>query len=232
MRDDDVLGDAFRWLNDPLVWQGSRGVLARTVEHLGMAGAAVALAALVALPLGIWLGHRNRGGSWLIPLTNTTLALPTLALLMIFASTGVGFGNRPTVIALAIFAAPPILANSWTALREVDRSVRDAARGMGMSSARSLTRVELPLALPLVSAGLRTASVQVVASVSLAAFVGGGGLGRFLVDGFATRRYGQVLAAAVLIAVLCLLVEAVLALGQRLLTPVPLRTGRGAVARS
>lgn len=232
MRDSDVLGSALRWLNDPLVWQGSRGILARTAEHLGMAGLSVLIAAVVALPLGIWLGHRGRGGSWLIPLTNTSLALPTLALLMIFASSGVGFGNRPTVIALAIFAAPPILANAWTALREVDRSVREAARGMGMSGMRSLLHVELPLALPLVAAGLRTASVQVVASVSLAAFVGGGGLGRFLVDGFATRRYGQVLAAALLIALLCLLVEAVLAAGQRLLTPVPLRTGRGAVARS
>jgi osmoprotectant transport system permease protein len=226
---DGVVGDALRWFNDPLVWQGPNGIVTRTVEHVGMSLAAVLLASVVALPLGIWLGHRGRGGNGLVVAVNTSRALPTVALLYIFASTGVGFGNRPAVIAAAVFALPPVLANAWTGVREVDRATREAARGMGMSDLRVLTRVELPLAMPLIAAGLRTATVQVVATVALAALVGGGGLGRFIVDGFATRRFGPVLGGAVLVAVLALLAEAVLAAVQRSLTPAPLRV---AAARS
>lgn len=223
MNDDDVLGQALLWLNDPLNWQGSRGVPALVAEHLGMSAAAVLLAAVVALPLGVWLGHRDRGGTVTVVATNTSRALPTLALLYIFAMTGLGFGNRPTIVAAALFAVPPILANAFTGIREVDPAARDAARGMGMSGARSLLAVELPLALPLIAAGLRTAAVQVVATVPLAALVGGGGLGTLIVTGFATQRFGEVVAGAVLVAALCLLVELVLAVGQRVLTPPPMR---------
>lgn len=223
MNDDDVLQQALTWLNDPLNWQGSRGVPALVVEHLGMSLAAVLLAAAVALPLGVWLGHRDRGGTVTVVATNTSRALPTLALLYIFAMTGLGFGNRPTVVAAALFAVPPILANAFTGIREVDPAARDAARGMGMSGARSLLAVELPLALPLIAAGLRTAAVQVVATVPLAGLVGGGGLGTLIVTGFATQRFGEVVAGAVLVAALCLLVELVLAVGQRVLTPPPMR---------
>lgn len=215
--------EALRWFNDPLVWTGTGGIVGRTVEHLGMSAAAVLIAAVIALPLGIWLGHRGRGGGAVVAVVNASRALPTFALLLIFASSGLGFGNRPTVIAAAIFALPPILVNAWAGIREVDRSTRDAARGMGMSGARSLALVELPLALPLIAAGLRSATVQVIATVSLAALVGGGGLGRFVVDGFATRRFGVVVGGALVIAVLCLLAEAVMALVQRALTPAPLR---------
>lgn len=219
----DVLGDALTWLNDPLNWQGSRGVPALVVEHLGMSAAAVLLAAVVALPLGVWLGHRGRGGAMTVIVSNASRALPTLGLLYVFAMTGLGFGNRPTVLAAALFAVPPILSNAFTGVREVDQAARDAARGMGMSGARSLLAVELPLALPLIAAGLRTAAVQVVATVPLAALVGGGGLGTVIVRGFATQRYGAVLAGGVLVAALCLLVELVLAVVQRLLTPAPMR---------
>lgn len=223
MNDDDVLQQALTWLNDPLNWQGSRGVPALVVEHLGMSAAAVLLATAVALPLGVWLGHRDRGGTATVVATNTSRALPTLALLYIFAMTGLGFGNRPTIVAAALFAVPPILANAFTGIREVDPAARDAARGMGMSGARSLLAVELPLALPLIGAGLRTAAVQVVATVPLAGLVGGGGLGTLIVTGFATQRFGEVVAGAVLVAALCLLVELVLAAGQRVLTPPPMR---------
>ena len=227
MNDDDVLGQALLWLNDPLNWRGSRGVPALVAEHLGMSATAVLLAAVVALPLGVWLGHRDRGGTVTVVATNTSRALPTLALLYIFAMTGLGFGNRPTIVAAALFAVPPILANAFTGIRGVDPAARDAARGMGMSGGRSLLSVELPLALPLIAAGLRTAAVQVVATVPLAALVGGGGLGTLIVTGFATRRFGEVVAGAVLVAALCLLVEAVLAGTQRLLTPEPLRVRAG-----
>lgn len=223
--DDDVLRQAFLWLNDPLNWQGPTGVPALVAEHLGMSAVAVVLAAAVALPLGIWLGRRGRGGGVTVLVSNTSRALPTLALLYVFAMTGLGFGNRPTVLAAALFAVPPILSNAFTGLREVDPAARDAARGMGMSGRRSLATVELPLALPLIGAGLRTAAVQVVATVPLAALVGGGGLGTIIVTGFSTRRFGEVVAGGLLVAALCLLVEAVLAAGQRALTPAPLRVG-------
>ncbi|HMO12348.1 MAG TPA: ABC transporter permease subunit [Actinotalea sp.] len=227
----DVLRAALVWLNDPLNWTGSKGVLTLTGEHLGMSLAAVALAAAVALPIGIVLGHRRRGGTVAIVLANATRALPTLALLLIFATTGIGFGNRPTVIAAAIFAVPPILSNTYTGLREVDPAARDAARGMGMSGLRSLAVVEIPLALPLIGAGLRTSAVQVVATIPLAALVGGGGLGVIINDGFALQRYGQVLAGGLLVAALSLTTELVLGGLQRVLTPAPMRA-RATAARS
>jgi osmoprotectant transport system permease protein len=222
----DVLQDALAWLNDPLNWTGRDGVIALTVEHLRISALAVLLAAAVALPVGVWLGHRGRGGAVTVVVANTSRALPTFALLTIFASTGL-FGATATILAVAVFALPPILGNTVTGLTEVDADVRDAARGVGMSGARSLAVVELPLALPLIGAGLRTATTQVLATVPLAALVGGRSLGSIIVEGMALQRYGQVVAGAVLVAGLCLLVEGVLALVQRALTPAPMRVSPG-----
>ena len=217
---------ALVWLNDPVNWSGPGGITARTVEHLVMTVLAVVLAAVVALPVGIVLGHApgaERAARITVVLTNVSRALPTLALLTIFASTSLGFGNRPTVVAAAIFALPVILANTYAGVHGVDAGVRDAARGMGLSGRRVLGQVTLPLALPLITAGLRTATVQVIATIPLAALVGGGGLGVIIVQGFGTQRYGQVLAGGVLVAALCLLVEGVLAVVQRLATPASVR---------
>lgn len=218
----DVVLDAVTWLNDPLNWTGRGGVVALAREHLLISVAAVALAALVALPVGVWLGHRRRGGAVTVVLANTSRALPTFALLTIFASAGL-FGGSATTLAVAIFAVPPILTNAYTGVLGVDPDVRDAARGMGMSGWTTLRRVELPLALPLIGAGLRTAAVQVVATVPLAAFVGGTSLGSLIASGLALQRYGQVLAGGVLVAGLCLVVEAVLAGAQHAMTPRPMR---------
>jgi osmoprotectant transport system permease protein len=226
----DVLTDALAWLNDPLNWTGRRGVLALTAEHLRLSLLAVLLAAAVALPLGVWLGHRRRGGVVTVVLANTSRALPTFALLTIFASTGL-FGSRATVLAVAIFAVPPMLSNTFTGLMEVDADVRDAATGMGMSGPRALAQVEIPLALPLIAAGIRTATTQVLATVPLAALVGGTSLGTIIVNGMSLQRYGQVVAGAVLVAVLCLVVEALLALAQRALTPEPMRPQRSRLRR-
>ena len=221
----DVISSALAWLNDPLNWTGPNGVLALTREHITISAVAVLLATVVALPAGVWLGHRGRGGVLTVVLANTSRALPTFALLTIFASTGL-FGATATTLAVAIFAVPPILTNAYVGMRDVDADVRDAARGVGMSDLRSLFSVELPLALPLIAAGLRTAAVQVVATVPLAALVGGASLGTIIVSGLALQRYGQVVAGAVLVAALCLLVEAALAWAQRALTPVPMRPPR------
>jgi len=222
----DVLNDAIAWLNDPLNWTGPHGVLALTAAHLRVTFLAVLLAAVVALPGGVWLGHARRGGTLGVVVANTTRALPTLALLTLFASAGL-IGNTATVLACAVFAVPPLLTNTVTGIGDVDRDVVDAARGLGMSSRRRLREVELPLAVPLIAAGVRTAVVQVLATVPLAALVGGTSLGTIIVNGFGTQRYGQVLAGGILVAGLCLAAEGLLAIAQHLLTPRGLRAQRG-----
>ncbi len=217
---------AMQWLNDPLNWTNPGGVFDRLVEHLRISAVAVVLACLLAWPLGVWLGQRGRGGGLVVLLSNVTLAIPTMALITILPLTAVGFGERPIILAMAVFAVPPLLANAYTGLREVDPEVREAARGMGMSGVQRLVRVELPLAVPYLAAGFRTAAVQVVATTTLAAFVNGGGLGEILSDGFGktlARGSGEILAGGLLVATLALLVEGVFALVQRLVTPAALR---------
>jgi osmoprotectant transport system permease protein len=211
--------EALVWLNDPLNYSGSGGVPSRTVEHLGITVASVLFAAVLALPLALWLGHRGRGGGLTIVVGNVSRAIPTLALLTVFAVTAIGFGNRATVVALTIFAIPPLLTNTYVGVRGVDRDVIEAARGMGMSERELLRRIELPLALPLIAAGFRTATVQVVATATLAALVGGGGLGNIINLGFAIQDQGQILAGGMLVAGLALLTEFFLAGVQRAVTP-------------
>ena len=163
--------------------------------------------------MGVWLGQGvrvARAAAGVIVFVNVTRALPTLALLTIFATTSLGFGNKPTVLAAAIFALPVILANTHAGMLGVDPDVLDAARGMGMARARIVGRVYLPLAMPLIATGLRTSTVQVV---------GGGGLGRIVIEGFGIQNYGQVIAGGVLIAGLCLVIEVALGLAQRAFTP-------------
>ncbi|GAB3796679.1 ABC transporter permease [Micromonospora zhanjiangensis] len=217
------------WLNDPLNWTNPGGVLDRLGEHLTISAAAVALGCLVAWPIGLWLGHTGRGGGLVVLLSNVTLAIPTVALLTLLPLTFLGFGQRPVIIALAVFAVPPLLANAYTGVRQVDPEARDAARGMGLSGGQLLRRVELPLAVPYLAAGFRTAAVQVVATAALASFVNGGGLGQIISAGFGLGIAvggGQILAGGVLVALLALLVEVILAVVERMVTPRPLRRRR------
>ncbi|GIF11203.1 ABC transporter permease [Actinoplanes teichomyceticus] len=215
------------WLNDPLNWTNPGGLLDRLTEHLVISLWAVLLGCAVGWPLGIWLGHRGRGGGAVVTVANLTLAIPTLALLTILPLTPLGFGKPPVVVALAVFAVPPLLANAYTGLRSVDPEIRDAGRGMGLSGAQLLRQVELPLAVPYLAAGLRTASVQVVATAALAALVNGGGLGQIISAGFGLGMSngggGQIVAGGLAVALLALLVEGLLALLQRLVTPPALR---------
>ncbi|MPZ28369.1 MAG: ABC transporter permease subunit [Micromonosporaceae bacterium] len=213
---------AIVWLNDPLNWTNPGGILDRLGEHVTLSAGAVALGCLVAWPVGVWLGHRGRGGNAIVVLSNLTLAIPVLATLTILPLTAVGFGRPAVIVALAIFAVPPLLATAYTGVREVDPQTRDAAVGMGLSGGQLLRRVELPLAVPYLAAGFRTASVQVVATATLAVFVNGGGLGQIIGAGFGLGMVtggGQILAGGFLVAVLALLVESGLALAQRALTP-------------
>jgi osmoprotectant transport system permease protein len=225
----NAIGQAVTWLNDPLNWTNPGGILDRLGEHLWISFAAVLIGCLVAWPVGLWLGHSGRGGGAVVLISNVTLAIPTVALLTILPLTAIGFGQRPVILALAVFAVPPLLANAYTGVREVDPEARDAARGMGLSGGQLLTRVELPLAVPYLATGFRTASVQVVATAALASFVNGGGLGQIISAGFGLGMSvggGQILAGALLVAVLALSIEGMLALVERALTPRPLRRAR------
>ncbi len=218
------MGGTWQWLTDPANWHGPDGIPTRLVQHLVISGLALALACIVALPLGIWLGHRGRGGFLAINVGNAGRAIPTFGVLIIFASwKPVGVGDLAAILALALFAIPPILTNTYVGLREVDADIKDAARGMGMTGAQQLRRVELPLARPLLFAGLATSTVQTVATATLAALVAGGGLGRYIVDGFALQDYSMLYGGTVLVAALCIALERGLRALQRRLDP----TARG-----
>jgi osmoprotectant transport system permease protein len=218
------------WLNDPLNWTNPGGLLDRLEEHLLISLWAVLLGCAIGWPLGIWLGHRGRGGGAVLTIANLTLAIPTLALLTILPLTPLGFGQPPVIAALAVFAVPPLLANAYTGLRQIDPETREAARGMGLSGGQLLRQVELPLSVPYLAAGLRTAAVQVVATAALATFVNGGGLGEIISAGFGIGMSagggGQIVAGGIVVALLALLVEGLLAGVQRWVTPAGLRTDR------
>ena len=211
---------ALAWFADPAHWQGSDGIPARVGEHLLLSAAAVVIAALIGLPLGIWLGHVRRGGFFAINVVNVGRALPSMALLA-FAlplafSLGLGLGFWPTLIALVPLGIPPILTNSYVGVREVDPDVVEAARGMGMGGLQVLRLAELPVAAPLIIAGVRNAAVAIVATATLGALVAGGGLGRYIVDGLARQEYERLFAGALLVALLSIATELVFGLLERL----------------
>lgn len=217
-----LVADTVSWLTDGSHWSGTDGVPHRLLVHLGLSGAAVGIACLVALPLAVWLGHSRRLGrlgSVVVTVSNASRALPVFGVLIVLAATPLGIGNRSTVLALTLFAVPPLLSNAFVGVRGVDADVVEAARGNGMSGLQVLRSVELPLALPLIAAGFRTSAVQVVATATLAAYVGGGGLGQFINEGFARADNAETAAGGVLVAGLALIVEGVLALLQKRFTP-------------
>ncbi|MDQ4069422.1 MAG: ABC transporter permease, partial [Actinomycetota bacterium] len=179
-------------------------------------------AAVVALTVGIVLGHLNRGGWLAISVSNVGRAIPSFAILVLAVQV-FGIGAKPAFCALVALAIPPMVTNSFVGIREVDADVRESARGMGMTGGQVLRRVELPMASPLIMAGIRTSAVQVVATATLAALVAWGGLGRYIIDGLSQRDYVQVFAGAVLVAALSLATEIVLAGVQRLVVPAGLR---------
>jgi osmoprotectant transport system permease protein len=216
------LGEVLRWFSNPAHWQGANGIPTRLGEHIVMSLVATAVAALVALPIGLLLGHYGVGGALAINISNIGRAIPSFAILVLMVQL-VGIGATPAFIALVVLAIPPIVTNSFVGMRDVDPELRDAARGLGFRESRTLLRVELPTAMPVVMAGIRTAGVQVVATATVAALVGWGGLGRYIVDGIATRDFVQVFAGAVLVALLAAVAEVGLALLQYTLTPAGLR---------
>ncbi len=218
------------WLISGDAWSGSDGILARLLEHIGYTAIVVLIAALIAVPLGLWIGHSGRGG-WLVTAANALRAVPTLGLL--FALTllmlpllpGDAAFLVPSIAVLVLLAVPPILSGTYSGVEAVDPATRDAALGIGMRGREVLWKVELPIALPLLLSGMRAAVLQVVATATIAAYVGLGGLGRFLIDGLATQDYASTAGGAILVALLALALDAPFALLGRLIVS-PGLTGR------
>ena len=219
------------WLTDGAHWKGPDGITTRVLEHLEYSAVSLVVAALIAIPLGLLIGHTGRGRVIGVGVTGAMRAIPSLGLLFLSVMT-LGdnwtgdFGlYAPVFGVLAILAIPPILAGTYAGIEQVDPAARDAAKGMGMRGWQVLWRVEVPCALPLIASGLRSATLQVIATATLAASVSLGGLGRFLIDGIQVRDYPQMAGGAVLVAVLALAVDLVLAGLQRLVVS-PGLTGR------
>lgn len=205
------------WFADPANWTGPDGLGTRLVEHLEITVLTVAIATLVALPLGLWLGHIGKGGALATNVSYIGRAAPTFAVLVILALADEPFGRNQvsTVTALVLFAIPVLLTNAYVGVQGVDRDAVDAARGMGLSGWQVLTRVELPLAAPLIVGGLRLATTQVIATATIAALVAGGGLGRVITAGFARQDDVQLIAGSIVVAALALVAEGGFSLLQR-----------------
>jgi osmoprotectant transport system permease protein len=220
-----VFSETAAWLGDPSHWSGVDGIPHRLLQHLGYTGITVALGIAVALPLGLWIGHTGRLRSTAVATTGALRALPTLGLLTLVVLFS-GIGLLAPVLALTVLAIPPLLAGAYSGLGAVDRETIDAARAQGMTEWQILTKVEIPLALPIIVGGIRSATLQVVATATVAAYVGLGGLGRYIIDGQAVQDYPQMLSGAVLVVALALVLDAAFALTQRLATgaPVPATT--------
>ncbi|WP_399921944.1 ABC transporter permease [Streptomyces kanamyceticus] len=212
-----TLTDAWAWLTDSAHWAGDDGIWHRLTQHLVLTVVCLVISCLIALPVALVLGHLGKGGALAVNISNAGRAVPTFAVLVLLLLTPLGrWGDGPTVVALVLFAVPPLLTNAYVGMRGVDRGVVQAARGMGMTGRQMLWRVELPLALPLVLSGVRIAAVQLVATATIAALAGGGGLGRIITAGFNLASTPQVLAGAVLVAVFALLVEGVFEAAERI----------------
>jgi osmoprotectant transport system permease protein len=212
----NMVRDTWAYLTDPANWQGADGIWTLLLQQLLISVTALAAAMVIGLPLALWLGHLGRGGFLAINVSNVGRAVPTFALLAILVTTSwpgtepfgpYGRAGLSTLIALTAFALPPIITNAYVAMREVPAPVKESAAGMGMTGGQQFTRVELPLALPLVVSGLRLALVQVWATATIAALVAGPGLGTLITQGFYATDYGEALGAAVVVAVVAFFLE-------------------------
>ena len=216
----------WEFLTTSASWQGEDGITHRLWQHVWISTASVLVACLIALPVGILLGHVGRGGVVAVNLANAGRAIPTLGIIVLFAVSPLGLNTATLIATLVIFAIPPILANAFVGVSTVDRDAKESARGMGLSGGQVLRRVEVPLALPLMAAGVRTSAVQVVATATLAGYTGFGTLGQLVFRGFVVNLSYLVIGGAVLVAILALLTEVLLAIVQRLVTPAGLRIGQ------
>ena len=210
----ELVSSVIGWFTDPAHWAGSDGIPNRVGEHLLLSIVAMAVALTVALPAGLAIGHTGRAQRVSVAIAGLGRAVPSYALLIL--SVGVlGLGIASALPALVLLAIPPILVNSATAIRDVDRDMVEAGRAMGMTELLILRDVELPPAMPILIAGVRVATLQVIATATLAALVAGGGLGRYIVDGFALQDDARTVAGAILVATLALTTQAVFTVVER-----------------
>lgn len=232
------MGGLWDFVTDPANWSGSDGIPQRILEHVEMSALSIVIALVPAVLLGVYIGHTRRFEFLTISVANVGRALPSFAVLAFFfplqLRLGLGLSSWATIVALVLLAIPPILTNTYVGVRDVDPEALEAARGMGMSEKEVLRKIEVPLAASLVVAGIRLSAVQVVATATLAALVAGGGLGRYIVDGFALGINSdsgtpKILAGAVLVALLAVIVDAALALVERFVSPRTARRGRPVV---
>lgn len=220
----NLLEQTAAWLSDPTNWTGGAGIPTRLTEHLVLSMVALALTIAVALPIGLVVGHTRRGASLAVNLANIGRALPTLALITIVLpitaaiDPQLGFKVYPTMIALIVLGIPPILVNTYVGIAGVDPDLVESARGMGLREGQILTRVEIPVALPILAGGIRSAATQIVATATLGAIFGGVGLGRYLVEGIAQNDNGKIFGGVTLVAILSLATEGVFAVIQRRVT--------------
>lgn len=229
----NVFADALAWLVSAENYTADGSIPQRIAEHLWFTAVAVGSAALLAVPLGYFIGHTGKGRIWVVGSAGAARALPTFGLLLYLALVmGVSQLTPAAIIALVLLAIPPLLAGAYAGIDQIDRSTLDAATAQGMTSWQLLRRVEIPLSLPLVIGGLRGATLQVVATVTLVAYVGLGGLGFDIIQGIPLRRFDQMVGSALLIVVLALALDAALAFLARVVTPEGVRSGRGTDVRA
>jgi osmoprotectant transport system permease protein len=202
----DQIQAAWTWLTASANWSGGDGIPHRLLEHLGYSALALLIAAVIALPLGALVGHTGRGGFAVVTVANFARAVPTLGLVLLVV-TVTSIGLTPVIVPLIALAMPPILVNTFEGVRGVDPDIKDAARGMGMTGTGILLKAEVPVALPLILLGLRTAAIQVVATATIAAYAGIGGLGRYIVDGLSRKDYPSVVGGSVLVVLLAVAVQ-------------------------
>lgn len=220
-----IAATVVQWFTDPANWTGPTGIPVRVLQHLWMSLLAMLIASALAIPVGLWVGHRRRFESLAVSVAYVGRAIPSFAvlvivfILMVNLIPSIAFGTGPTVVALVLLAIPSMLVNTYVGIQGVDADTVEAARGMGMREREVLFGLEVPLAAPLIMAGVRVAALQVVATATLAALIGGGGLGRFVVDGFAQQDNPMLIGGAMLVAALALLTEGALYLVERAVTP-------------
>lgn len=237
----NIVADTWQYLTDGSNWSGDAGMLALLGEQLLITLTALLIAAALGLPIALWLGHRGMGGFLAMNISNVGRAIPTFALLGLLviadwpgtASFGpYGRAGLATLIALTLFALPPIITNSYVAMREVPADLKEAAIGLGMTGRQRFWRIELPLATPLIGSGLRLALVQVWATATIAALVAGPGLGRVITDGFYRSNYPKGIAGAIVVAVVALVLEVLSGLLLARLSPVRVEESARAVAKT